>query len=164
MQCLVGWGGGHETDGPTLLSWSRLVVGSSRVMTPQLMQKVSASARRMTMEASTLVEQGHEIVDKTKNTTTRPTKQSPPPLHPPTPPHPHPHAPLPRAAAPAHVEERLALLHHHAVVVAARRAPTPRRVLPRDDGDLLNVVPLVGARPELPDDLVDLLDLFFLWC
>ena len=42
-------------EGRTLLSWSRLVVGSSSVMTPQLMQKVSASASRITMEASTLV-------------------------------------------------------------------------------------------------------------
>lgn len=69
------------------------------------------------------------------------------------------YTPLPRTAPPAHIQERRALLHHHSVVVAAGGTAPARRVLPGDDGDLLDVVPLVGARPELADDLVDLLDL-----
>jgi hypothetical protein len=42
---------------PMRFSWSRFVVGSSSVITPQLMQKVSASASRMTKLARTLTQQ-----------------------------------------------------------------------------------------------------------
>lgn len=38
---------------PALFSVSKLVVGSSSASTPQFTQKVSASAKRMTSEAST---------------------------------------------------------------------------------------------------------------
>jgi hypothetical protein len=48
---------------PSLLSWSRLVVGSSKARIPQLRQKDSANASRITNEAKTW-RQGGKIEQK----------------------------------------------------------------------------------------------------
>ena len=129
---------------------SRLVVGSSRARMPQLRQNVSASARRMMRQASTWWRRwrvvagggggGREVLCALpcrlsrvrqalllfqsvlgRRTLQTSLYNSPTPMQRPPPPPPFPHL-LARRAAAAHIQLRLAAVHHHPVVVGAPRS------------------------------------------
>lgn len=97
------WVATHSTSAcarDSMLSRSRLVVGSSRARIPQFRQKVSARARRMIREANTCT-----AMLGSENRSTRPSRSQ------------NARYLLPSAAAPPHVQSRVALHHDHSVVV-----------------------------------------------